>query len=106
MRSWKTHEFGIQPTARFYFGNKNEHYKHKSAAPDYSGNDVTVRTDEKTAQPQRHDETRNIDERKGHSYSFKESTKLYPNLTEMKREGRKTKDSQLKQKETITKNFN
>ena len=70
------YDFGTHPTGGFYFAKKNEHYKHKSAALDYSGNDVTVRTDEKTAQPQRHDETRNIDEKKGHSYSFKESTKL------------------------------
>ena len=51
------------PNGGFYFANKKKHYRYKSAAPDYSGNDITVRTDEKAAQPQRYDETRNIDEK-------------------------------------------
>ena len=40
---------------------------------------------------------------KGQSITFKESAKLYPNLAEMNREGKKTSDKQWKQRETITK---
>ena len=78
----------------------------KTEAPDYSGNDNSVRFDKKTDQPHQHNETRNMGGKKGHSSMFKETARLYPNLTAINREGHKTTDQMWKKKETVTKTYN
>ena len=103
LQTFDEYECGTGPNGGFYFAKRNQSGTKSAEAPDNSGNDNAVGTDEKTVQPQQHHETRDVGEKKGQSITFKESAKLYPNLAEMNREGKKTSDKQWKQRETITK---